>query len=83
MQAGNYVMFQAIAASHKIPGRNLKQHRLQQDDETLVPFLDNIWAVQVSFCTGVARRVPLREMIADLLPVFAMVSTSSHDEAHL
>ncbi|OAG06554.1 uncharacterized protein CC84DRAFT_1142451 [Paraphaeosphaeria sporulosa] len=83
MQAGNQVMFQAIAASHKIPGRTLKQHRLQQDDETLVPFLDNVWAVQVSFCTGVSRRVSLREMIADLLPVFAMASTPSHDGGHL
>jgi hypothetical protein len=82
MQAGNYIMVQAIAASHKLPGLTLKQHRLQQDDEMLVPFLDNIWAVQVSFCTRVARRVPLREMIADLLPVFAM-ALSSHTEAHL
>jgi tetratricopeptide (TPR) repeat protein len=82
MQAGNYVMVQAIAASHKLPGLTLKQHRLQQDDEMLIPFLDNIWAVQVSFCTRVARRVPLREMIADLLPVFAMAS-SSHAGVHL
>jgi tetratricopeptide (TPR) repeat protein len=82
MQAGNYVMVQAIAASHKLPGLTLKQHRLQQDDEMLIPFLDNIWAVQVSFCTRVARRVPLREMIADLLPVFAMAS-SSHAGAYL
>ncbi|KAI8930723.1 hypothetical protein NX059_012332 [Plenodomus lindquistii] len=82
MPAGNYVMVQAIAGSHKLPGLTLKQHRLQQDDDMLIPFLDNIWAVQVSFCTRVARRVPLREMIADLLPVFAIAS-SSHAGADL
>ena len=79
-QAGNYVVFQAIAGSHKLPAQTLKQHRLQQDDETLIPFLDNLWGVQVSFCTRIARRVPLREMVADMLPVFAMATISSQDE---
>jgi len=37
----------------------------------LLPFLEKIWGLQVSFCTTVARRVPLRELIADVLPIFA------------
>ncbi|OAA38153.1 calcium/calmodulin-dependent protein kinase kinase [Cordyceps fumosorosea ARSEF 2679] len=71
IQAGQYAVVQANAAYHRFPGRTLKQYRLEQGDEELVPFLDDCWAVQVSLCTGVARRVPLREMVADLLPIFA------------
>jgi tetratricopeptide (TPR) repeat protein len=80
VQAGNYVVFQAVTASHKLPAQTLKQHRLRQDDETLIPFLDNLWGVQVSFCTRIARRVPLREMIVDMLPIFAVAFGSSQDE---
>ncbi|CZR32672.1 uncharacterized protein FPRO_01972 [Fusarium proliferatum ET1] len=32
--------------------------------------LEAPFAVQVSFCTGIARRVPLRELLADVLPVY-------------
>ncbi|KAF2475189.1 uncharacterized protein BDR25DRAFT_213279 [Lindgomyces ingoldianus] len=80
IQVGHYALLQAVAASHKLPAQTLKQHRLQQDDETLILFLDNLWGVQVSFCTRIARRVPLREMVADMLPIFAMAFISSQDE---
>jgi hypothetical protein len=33
--------------------------------------LNSLSGVQVSFCTGVARRVPLRVLIADLVPIIA------------
>ncbi|KAJ4295595.1 hypothetical protein N0V90_007608 [Kalmusia sp. IMI 367209] len=79
-QFGNYALVQAVAASHKLPGQTLKQHRLQQDDEALIPFLDNIWGVQVSFCTRVARRVPLREMVVDMLPLFITTFVSSQND---
>ncbi|KAF4447977.1 hypothetical protein F53441_8568 [Fusarium austroafricanum] len=32
--------------------------------------LEGPYAVQVSFCTGIARRVRLRELLADILPVY-------------
>jgi hypothetical protein len=83
VQAGNYATLHAIAASHKLPGLTLKQYRLQQDDESLIPFLDDLWGVQVSFCTHVARRVALREVVADLLSVFAASSIFSNHETHL
>lgn len=34
-------------------------------------FLEFYWGIRVSFCTGVAQRVLLRELVADLLPTFA------------
>ncbi|KAK7550640.1 hypothetical protein IWX50DRAFT_614005 [Phyllosticta citricarpa] len=33
-------------------------------------FLDSFWGLQVSFCTGVAKRVRMRELIADMLSVY-------------
>ncbi|PVH69332.1 hypothetical protein DL98DRAFT_379900, partial [Cadophora sp. DSE1049] len=32
--------------------------------------LESPWGLQVSFCTGIAKRVTLCEMIADLMPAF-------------
>ncbi|EXA33080.1 hypothetical protein FOVG_15685 [Fusarium oxysporum f. sp. pisi HDV247] len=32
--------------------------------------LEGPYAVQISFCTGIARRVRLRELLADILPVY-------------
>ena len=37
-------------------------------DDHLLPFLDSNWGLQVSFCTGIARRVALRTVIADVMP---------------
>lgn len=76
IQAGNYGVLQGVAAFHKVPGQTLKQYRLQLSDDTLIPFLNDLWGVQVSFCTRIARRVPLRDMVADLLPIFALASPS-------
>ncbi|RYP68781.1 hypothetical protein DL770_008391 [Monosporascus sp. CRB-9-2] len=81
VQAGMHTLLQANAAYHHYPGRTLKQFRLDQRDEELVPFLEDHWSVQVSLCTGIARRVPLREMVADLLPIFANGLTFRDDYA--
>lgn len=39
-------------------------------DEMPFSQLNCPWGLQVSFCTGVARRVPLRLLLADVLPTF-------------
>ncbi|PVI05180.1 hypothetical protein DM02DRAFT_624212 [Periconia macrospinosa] len=70
-QAGQYVLLQYNRTRHKKPGKTLKQLILEYDERMIIYVLDNLWGLQVSFCTGVARRVPLRLLIADLLPVFA------------
>ena len=79
IQAGNYVLVEVNAAYHHFPGRTLKQSYLDRSDEVLIPFLEEHWGVQISLCTGVARRVPLRVMIADLFPVFANNLTLKDD----
>lgn len=42
--------------------------------------LDNMFGVQVSICTGIARRVRLRDLLADLLPAY--VSGPGIDAGH-
>ncbi|KAI1855214.1 hypothetical protein JX266_000079 [Neoarthrinium moseri] len=79
MQTGNIVLVQANVTWRKWQGRTLKQLKLAQTDEHLVAFLEDPWGLQVSFCTGVSRRVALREMIADLLPVFARAAVNRRD----
>jgi hypothetical protein len=71
LQGGyTYTMLQGNQTWCKIQGKTLKQLHLEQKDR-LIPFLESAWGLQVSFCTGVARRIPLRELVADLLPIFA------------
>ncbi|KAF2635645.1 hypothetical protein P280DRAFT_436913 [Massarina eburnea CBS 473.64] len=77
-QAGQYVLVQGASTRRKIPGTTLKQKILEHDSAQIFSALNCLWGLQVSFCTGVARRVPLRLLIADLLPVFARNLPPSH-----
>ncbi|KAF1953009.1 hypothetical protein CC80DRAFT_451401 [Byssothecium circinans] len=70
-QAGQYVILQYNRTWHKIPGKSLKKLILEYDARAIINVLDCLWGLQVSFCTGITRRVTLRLLIADLLPVFA------------
>ncbi|KAJ6035948.1 hypothetical protein N7540_000227 [Penicillium herquei] len=69
-QAGQYVVLQAAATYNKHPGIPEKDRALAYPPQELIQFLDYYWGVQVSFCTGVARRVRLRTMIADIMHHF-------------
>lgn len=72
MQGGyQYVFAQLNQTWAKDDGKTLKQIFLDYDDTQLISFLECRWGLQVSFCTGVAKRVLLRQLIADLIPVFA------------
>jgi ankyrin repeat protein len=71
VQAGQYFVGQFNQTWRKVKGRSLKDYQLEQEDDLLLPLLDAMWGLQVSFCTSVARRVPLRELVADMLPIFA------------
>ncbi|KAI4120803.1 MAG: hypothetical protein LQ338_006756 [Usnochroma carphineum] len=69
-QGGQYFTGSLMQTWKKSPGTTLKQLKLQQHDSRLIEFLEQNWVLQVSFCTSVARRVSLRELVADLLPIF-------------
>ena len=51
----------------KMPGNTKKSAMLSQR-EIYINDLESIFGVQVSICTGIARRVRLRDLLADLLP---------------
>ena len=70
LQGGKYVSGSYKQTWKKVPGTTLKQYSLQQSDWRLIQFLDQHWGLQVSFCTSVARRVCLRELVADLSKIF-------------
>ncbi|KAI9697369.1 MAG: hypothetical protein M1836_004647 [Candelina mexicana] len=70
LQGGQYLIGTYSQTWKKIPGTTLKQCTLQQSDWRLIPFLEQSWGLQVSFCTSVARRVSLRELVTDLFPMF-------------
>ena len=54
------------------PGNSWKMVNLSMIADDL-PFniLDRPWGLQVSACTGVSKRVPLRILLADTMPAFA------------
>ncbi|KAF8865938.1 hypothetical protein BDZ45DRAFT_379368 [Acephala macrosclerotiorum] len=72
MQAGfQYVFANLNQTWAKDDGKTLKQMFLDYDDIHLISFLECRWGLQVSFCTGVAKRVLLRQLVADVIPLFA------------
>jgi hypothetical protein len=70
IQAGQYVNLTYLETWAKTPTATLKQIQLAHPDNHLLPFLQSTWGLQVSFCTSIARRVPLRELLADVMPAF-------------
>ncbi|KAG8532871.1 uncharacterized protein KY384_002749 [Bacidia gigantensis] len=70
LHGGQYLIGTYSQTWGKIPGTTLKQQTLRQANFRLIPFLEQSWGLQVSFCTSVARRVSLRELVTDLLPYF-------------
>ena len=70
LQGGQYLAGTYSQTWKKSPGTTLKECKLEQADWRLIPFLEQNWGLQVSFCTSVARRVSLRELVTDLLPMF-------------
>ncbi|KAI9148048.1 hypothetical protein HJFPF1_11869 [Paramyrothecium foliicola] len=82
LQGGpEYLAITANMVWAKRRGRTVKARNLDREDNMLIPFLDFYWGVRVSFCTGVAQRVPLRQLVADLLPAFAVCLTSPQTKA--
>ena len=69
-QGGQYLLGTYSQTWKKLPGTTLKECALQQADWRLIHFLEQSWGLQISFCTSVARRVSLRELVTDLLPMF-------------
>ena len=70
-QAGQYVMLQFNSTWVKQDGITLKDRELNATPETIyLPFLESLSGLQVSLCTGVARRVPVREMLADVMNAY-------------
>jgi hypothetical protein len=71
IQSGQFANLQFNQTWIKSPGSTLKQVQLTlPGNNIMLPFLQSEWGLQVSLCTSVARRVPLRELIADVMPDF-------------
>ncbi|CZR54710.1 uncharacterized protein PAC_04594 [Phialocephala subalpina] len=67
---GGQVQFNKTWTWH--PGNSWKHQYLGLIADNLpLAELDRPWGVLVSACTGVARRVPLRHLLADVMPAFA------------
>lgn len=74
--AGKYISAQFSETWNKKRGTPIKDTALANLDEDLIQYIDDYWGVQVSYCTGVSRRVLLRTLLADLLPSFSKGSGS-------
>jgi hypothetical protein len=75
IQGGKWVVVNAGTAWEKQTGILVKDRALAYSDEVLIQYMDSYWGVQLSYCTGVARRVRLRTLVADLMPHFCYGSS--------
>lgn len=81
IQGGQYAVVAFNATYVKQPGITLKQRELMRAfNEISLAFLNSTYGLQISFCTGVARRVALRELLADVMVPFmeSRVSKPTH-----
>lgn len=69
LQVGQYGVAQFNATWKKRKSVTLKDMWLDEPNMSL-SFLESYWGIQVSLCTGIAQRVPLRELIADVMEAF-------------
>ncbi|RDL41517.1 uncharacterized protein BP5553_01496 [Venustampulla echinocandica] len=71
MQGGQYITLAFNPTYIKQDGVTLKQQQLMLPfNEIDLAFLNSTCGLQISFCTGVARRVPLRVLLADVMVPF-------------
>lgn len=70
IQSGQYITFAFLQTWAKKKATTLKEFQLSLPDNHLLPFLRSSWGLQVSCCTGIARRVSLCELLADVMPAF-------------
>ena len=71
IQGGQYAILQFNSTYVKQPGMTLKQSHLSSPpNEFFIPFLQSKCGLKISFCTGVAQRVPLCEVLADVMVAF-------------
>ncbi|KAL1393842.1 hypothetical protein HDK64DRAFT_249698 [Phyllosticta capitalensis] len=69
LQGGQYLVPQFAQTWNKTPSATIKKCQLSQHSPLTTSFLESHWGLQVSFCTGIARRVRMRELLADLVGV--------------
>ena len=62
----------------KHPGATLKDEILKSLVDFPATVLDYYSGVRVSYCTGISQRVPMTQLVGDLLPVFATTLTSAN-----
>jgi hypothetical protein len=74
LSGGQYGVIQFAAGFEKRDGVSVKMSMLQiieSIQSTLsLDSLEGFYGLEVSLCTGVARRIPLRVLLADVLPAF-------------
>jgi hypothetical protein len=80
VQAGQYLNMVYNHTWAKKTGRTLKELQMLKPMDEVIPFLESTWGLQVSFCTGLARRVKMRELLADILPAFIERKTPAPPE---
>lgn len=67
---GEVFRFTTQTSCKLVPGKSVKQVDEERARGDVLSLLEDWSAVQVSFCTGICRRVRFRDMVADLLPDF-------------
>ncbi|KAK5735047.1 MAPK-activated protein kinase Srk1, partial [Elasticomyces elasticus] len=70
IQVGQYASLIYNQTWAKRTGTTLKELQMLQPIDQVIPFLESTWGLQVSFSSGLARRVKMRELLAEVLPTF-------------
>lgn len=80
LSLGHYFSLSTQASLKYDSGISLKKVDRERAEMNVLSLLDDWSAVQVSYCTGICRRVKFRDMVADLLPAFGLDAVHSEDD---
>ncbi|KAK8218246.1 hypothetical protein IWZ01DRAFT_492415 [Phyllosticta capitalensis] len=69
LQGGQYMVAQFAQTWNKTSSATIKKCQLSQQSPLTMSFLESFWGLQVSFCTGIAKRVRMRELLADIVGI--------------
>ncbi|KAL1393841.1 hypothetical protein HDK64DRAFT_12242 [Phyllosticta capitalensis] len=72
-QGGQYANISFTQTWSKLPDSTVKKFQLSKRNPFDLVFLEAPWGLQISYCTGISKRVRMRDLLADVIPAYLSI----------
>ncbi|KAK8256564.1 hypothetical protein IWZ00DRAFT_169250 [Phyllosticta capitalensis] len=80
-QGGQYANLTFTQTWNKLPNSTIKKFQLSKRNPFDLVFLEAPWGLQISYCTGIAQRVRMRDVLADVIPVHLSIQLQDRERS--